>query len=91
MATTTTPTRQFASLQEWLEYMGIKQQKLAELVGVSAAHVSSILKGSRRCSFALGLRLNAVTGVPLDKLCAWPKPPRYSVKRLAQVGRRSVA
>lgn len=75
MAKFSRPTREYPSLQVWLEQTGTTQAKLAELVGCTPPHISSILKGSRRCSLILALKLSAVTGVPVEKLTPWPKPP----------------
>lgn len=58
-----------------MERTGTTQARLAELAGIKSPHMSSILKGSRRCSLDVALRLAAVTGVPVEKLVQWPKIP----------------
>lgn len=58
-----------------MERTGTTQAKLAELAGIRPPHMSSILKGSRRCSLSLALKLSAVTSVPVEKLVEWPKVP----------------
>jgi DNA-binding XRE family transcriptional regulator len=65
--------RPYTSLQDYLERTGTTQQDLAKMVGISGAHLSNILKGSRRCSLKLGVALAAVTGVPVEKIVQWPK------------------
>jgi plasmid maintenance system antidote protein VapI len=67
--------RPFSSLQDWMERTGTTQAKLASLAGIKPPHMSSVLKGSRRCSLAVALKLSAVTGVPVEKLVQWPKVP----------------
>jgi len=74
--------RPYASLQDWLERTGTNQSALAKLVGIKPPHMSMILKGSRRCSLMLALKLSHVTGVPVENLTEWPKLPivRTSVR-----------
>jgi plasmid maintenance system antidote protein VapI len=75
MSKSRTAGRPFTSLQDWLERTGTTQAKLAQLVGVKPPTISSLLKGSRRCSLVLALKLSAVTTVPVEKLVEWPKVP----------------
>ena len=74
--------RPYASLQDWLERTGTNQAALAKLVGIKSPHMSMLLKGSRRCSIVLALKLSHVTGVPVENLVEWPKLPivRTSVR-----------
>lgn len=71
----TNADRPFSSLQDWMERTGTTQSKLASLVGIKPPHMSMLLKGSRRCSIQVALKLHAVTGVPVEKLVEWPKVP----------------
>lgn len=67
------------SLQEWMERTGATAERLREMVrteterSISAAMMSYILRGSRRCSAVNAMALHAVTGVPMKTLQEWPK------------------
>jgi len=61
-----------------MERTGTTQTELADRAKMPKSQLSQLLKGSRRCSIMTALRLAAVTGVPVEKLTAWPK---VTVKR----------
>lgn len=65
----------YKSLQDWMERTGTNQTELGRRAGITKSHLSMILKGSRRCSLAKALVLSRITGVPVEKLAAWPKVP----------------
>lgn len=65
--------RVYRSLHEWLDRTGTKQRTLARRAGISEQHISMLLRGSRRCSIRVALRLSSITGVPVEKLVVWPK------------------
>ena len=64
----------YSSLQDWMERTGTTQVELARRAGLPQSQLSQLLKGSRRCSVMKALALSHVTGVPVEKLVAWPKP-----------------
>jgi len=64
----------YSSLQDWMERTGTTQVELARRAGLPQSQLSQLLKGSRRCSVMKALALSKVTGVPVEKLVAWPKP-----------------
>ena len=68
-------TREYTSLQDWMERTGTHQAELARRVGMPRSILSMLLKGSRRCSLGNALKLAKVTGVPVEKLTQWPKVP----------------
>jgi len=68
-----TAKRTYASLADWLDRTGTQQQTLARKVGVKDSVISQLLRGSRRCSLVTALKLEAVTGVPVEKLVEWPR------------------
>jgi transcriptional regulator with XRE-family HTH domain len=70
--------KSYKSLQDWMERTGTNQTELARRAGMTKAHLSMVLKGSRRCSLTKALTLSAITGVPVEKLTEWPK---VSLKR----------
>jgi transcriptional regulator with XRE-family HTH domain len=72
---------EYSSLQDWMERTGTNQKRLAELAGMQQSQLSEVLKGSRRCSLLKALALHAVTGVPVEKMTAWPKPPVGRTRR----------
>lgn len=63
------------SLQEWMEREGVNSAELARRAKLQPSMVSMILRGSRRCSVRSAAILHGVTGVPVEKLVAWPKVP----------------
>ena len=65
----------YTSLQDWMERTGTNQTELARRAGMTKAHLSMVLKGSRRCSLTKALVLSKVTGVAVEKLTEWPKVP----------------
>lgn len=58
-----------------MERTGVHQAELARRAGMQRSSLSQLLSGSRRCSLGAALRLAKVTGVPVEKLVAWPKIP----------------
>ncbi len=75
----------YSSLQDWMERTGTNQARLAKLAGMLPSQLSDVLKGSRRCSLQKALALHAVTGVPVEKMVAWPKlPPARTRRRLSK-------
>ena len=65
--------RTYRSLHEWLDRTGTQQQTLARLAGIPDSTLSQLLRGSRRCSLAVALKLSGITKVPVEKLVEWPK------------------
>jgi plasmid maintenance system antidote protein VapI len=63
----------YGSLQEWLDRTGTPQYVLARMAGMTEAHLSMLLRGSRRCSIQKAVKLEEVTGVPVKNLVRWPK------------------
>jgi len=61
------------SLHEWLDRTGRTQKWLAQQIGVTDAHISMLLRGSRRCSVEKAIRLSKLTGVAVENLVAWPR------------------
>ena len=66
-------TKEYTSLQDWMERTGTTQGELARRAGIPQSQLSQLLKGSRRCSIMKALALSKVTGVPVEKLVEWPK------------------
>ena len=65
--------RPYESLSDWLDRTGTKQRDLAEMAGLKESTVSMLLRGSRRCSVMTAIKLSDLTGVPVQKLIAWPQ------------------
>jgi plasmid maintenance system antidote protein VapI len=63
----------YQSLHEWLDRTGTQQQTLAKIIGIADSTLSMLLRGSRRCSLPLAMRISEITGVPVEKLVEWPK------------------
>jgi plasmid maintenance system antidote protein VapI len=64
-----------ATLQEWMEREGVNATELARRAKILPSLLSMILRGSRRCSIKTAVKLNAVTGVPVENIIQWPKVP----------------
>jgi transcriptional regulator with XRE-family HTH domain len=60
----------YRTLRQYIKITGIKQGRLAFLLGVSEPTISLLLSGERRPSFELGLRIKALTGIPLEQSMA---------------------
>ena len=63
----------YERLQDWMNAKGVNQKYLARLAGISEQHLCMVLRGSRRCSLRVALRLSELTGVPVENICQWPK------------------
>lgn len=57
----------YKSLSQYIEITGVKQKRLAYLLGISEPHLSLLLSRERKPSFALGLRIKQLTGIPLEQ------------------------
>ena len=64
--------RAFPTVQAWMDATGTNQQQLARELGISDAHLSNVLRRSRRCSLQLAVKLSQVTNVPIETIAAWP-------------------
>jgi plasmid maintenance system antidote protein VapI len=75
----------YRSLHEWLDRTGTPQYVLARRAQILESSLSMLLRGSRRCSLRVALRLHEVTGVPVENLVKWPKfqPTARMAKKLA--------
>ena len=58
-----------------MDATGTNNRQLAKKLGITEAHLSNVLRKSRRCSFYLGLRLSKLANVPIETICEWP--PEY--------------
>ena len=47
---------------------GTSQQELAKVLSISQSHLCNILRGNRRASLKLVLRLSALTNVPIETI-----------------------
>jgi transcriptional regulator with XRE-family HTH domain len=56
------------TISEYLEKSQKTQAELAELLGVSQAHVSEIMNGKKRPSPELAQSIEKLTGIPLRDL-----------------------
>lgn len=65
--------RPYASLADWLDRTGTRQYQLAKMAGINESALSMLLRGSRRCSLRVAIRLSDITGVPVQKLVEWPQ------------------
>jgi len=66
-------TLHFDRVQDWQVHTGVNVTTLAKMVGVDRTHLTRVLSGSRQCSLAVALRLQRVTGVPVENLVQAPR------------------
>lgn len=57
-------------LAAYLRRSRLKQNELADMVGVSAPYLSQIVRGRRKPGLDMALRIEQVTGVPVDSWAA---------------------
>lgn len=82
----------YSSLQDWMERTGTNQKQLARLARLSEPHLSRILTRSRRCSLDVALRLQHITGVPVENLVVWSGVrPRASFEHSLKRGSQKCA
>lgn len=55
-------------LRAWMERQGLKHADVAQALGISQSQVSHLLRGARRPSLDLALRIYDLTGIPI---AAW--------------------
>lgn len=67
--------RTFRTVQDWMDATGTNQTVLAKRVGIKPAHMSNVLRKSRRCSLAVAVKLHQITTVPIATIAEWP--PKY--------------
>lgn len=60
--------RAFPTVQAWMNATGTTQQELAKLLNMSQSHLCNILRGNRKCSLALALRIAHLTNVPIETI-----------------------
>jgi hypothetical protein len=86
------PKPRYKTLQEYMERTGTNGTMLLKKVEdetgrkLSAAWLSLILRGSRRCSRWTAFALHMVTGVPMEELTRWPRSTEPSNFRSASGG-----
>lgn len=73
--------RPYTSLADWLDRTGTSQRQLAKMAGMTESAVSMLLRGSRRCSLKAAIRLSDITGVRVQRLVEWPRPPAIHITR----------
>jgi DNA-binding XRE family transcriptional regulator len=62
--------RKYKTLADYLDQTGTTQDFLAEKLGVSRSYVSLLASGERQPALPLALRIEALTGVPVESLVA---------------------
>jgi transcriptional regulator with XRE-family HTH domain len=60
--------QRYKTLADYLEQTGKTQRYLATKLGITPAYVSFLVSGDRQPSLDLALRIEALTGVPLESL-----------------------
>lgn len=65
-------------LKKWIAKRGLEQQEVAEILGCHESYVSQILHRKRTPALANAVRIERVTGIPVE---TWlpkrpPRPPK---------------
>jgi transcriptional regulator with XRE-family HTH domain len=64
------PPQRYRSLADYFIQTGRTQESLASKLGVTPAYISLLTSGSRQPGLKLALRIEAMTGVPVEALAA---------------------
>lgn len=60
--------RPFPTVEAWQDATGTSQQELAKLLGMSQSHLCNIIRGNRKASLGLALRISKLTNVPVETI-----------------------
>lgn len=70
------------ALKKWIEKRGLAQQEVAELLEVHESYVSQVLHRKRTPALANAVRIERITGIPVE---AWlPKRPPKAPKTILE-------
>jgi transcriptional regulator with XRE-family HTH domain len=64
------PPQRYRSLADYFIQTGRTQESLASKLGVTPAYISLLTSGSRQPGLKLALRIEAMTGLPVEALAA---------------------
>lgn len=65
--------RAYPTIQAWMDATNTSQPELAKVLGISQSHLCNVLRGNRRASLHLTLRLAHLTNVPIESINETPK------------------
>jgi transcriptional regulator with XRE-family HTH domain len=57
------------TLAQWMAANGYRDERLAEMVGVSRSHLTHIRLGRRPPSLKVAAKLVRITGLPVETFC----------------------
>jgi transcriptional regulator with XRE-family HTH domain len=60
--------RAYPTLQAWMDATNTSQPELAKVLGISQSHLCNVLRGNRRASLNLTLKLAHLTNVPIESI-----------------------
>ena len=60
--------RAFPTVQAWQDATGTSQLELAKLLGISQSHLCNIVRGNRKASLRLALKIAHLTNVPVETI-----------------------
>lgn len=62
--------RAYASLREYFDQTGTRQEEVAADLGISGGHLSNIVNGKRVPRLRLAMKISEVTNVPIQAICS---------------------
>lgn len=65
--------RAYPTVQAWMDATGTSQPELAKALGISQSHLCNIIRGNRRASLNLALRIAHLTNVPVETIAVIQK------------------
>ena len=74
------------ALRKWQEKRGFNQREMADVLGFHETYVCQILKGNRFPALANAVRIERVTGIPVESWLA-----RRSTKAASHVSKTAVS
>ncbi len=58
--------RPFATIPAWMDATGTSQRELAKSLSISQSHLCNVMRGNRKASLDLALRIAELTNVPVE-------------------------
>lgn len=60
--------RAYATVQAWMDATGTTQPELAKVLAISQSHLCNVLRGNRKPSVGLALKIARLTNVPVESI-----------------------
>lgn len=60
--------RAYPTIEAWCAATGTSQGELAKLLNISQSHLCNVMRGNRKASLQLALKLSKLTNVPIETI-----------------------